>query len=379
MKQFNTCVTGILLLVLAISGCNNRTDNTEIIVYTDFPINSVLYIRNVSLMGEKEVIIDSVKVLASKHDSVKLYVPRNQEKLYRLTMKDNNRLQAMFINDADVIKIHANYFHSKCIVSGSNATVSLKKLNDDQALFANSRFKLYSVPLDSLKKLHITRGKQYDTLIAGYNKQLKEYFKRYITYDDTVKDPVAFLSVYNIIDFGDDYNAFKEFVLRNAARFPKYQPIQQAKKEAMDVIRVHTEEFYVGDRLPSVTLPDIDGRPFSTSTLKGQYYLIDIWATYCPQCAAFKAAEMKLYIGKQPKIKLVSIAMDDDRQAWQAVVKKNNMQWINLIDEKMWTGTAVNTLLFDSIPINFLVSPQGKIIKKAIKPDSLAIVLSQLK
>jgi hypothetical protein len=45
----------------------------------------------------------------------------------------------------------------------------------------------------------------------------------------------------------------------------------------------------------------------------------------------------------------------------------------------MWQGPAVRTLLFDSIPFNFLVGPHGKIIDKAIKPDSLQKVISRLR
>jgi hypothetical protein len=63
---------------------------------------------------------------------------------------------------------------------------------------------------------------------------------------------------------------------------------------------------------------------------------------------------------------------------WTDLITKANYSWPQLIDEKMWRGTAAKTLKFDSIPFNFLVSPQGRILAKAIRPDSLIIVLKKV-
>jgi hypothetical protein len=376
MKNFNAYIIAVVLALTGI-GCNRQKDKTEIIAYTKVPINSILYIKNVSLLGEKEQIIDSA-IVVNNHDSVRLFVPR-EEKAYRMTIKGDTRLQATFINESKIVRIHLDYFANTYTVNGSPASASLRKFISDQTLFAKNRFTPFNTSMDSLKRLHIMKGAQYDTLISRYNAQLRLFFKRYIGYADTVKSPAAFLMVYKLIDFNEDYDLFKKFVLRNTARFAGYKAMAQVKKEAMDEIRVHEEEFNVGDVLPSVTLPDINGKPFSTGSLRGQYYLIDFWGTYCPQCGAFKAAEMKLFEKGPLHVKLVSVAMDDEKKVWQTLVAKNKMNWVNLIDVQMWTGPAVNTLLFDSIPFNFLVAPNGKIIKKAIKPDSLLKVISSLK
>lgn len=360
-----------------VCSCKSHKQN-EIDIYAKVPNYSVLYVRNVSLMGERETIVDSV-VLVNARDTIKLYLPPGDEKMYRITMKDITSAQVTFVNDAKRVRIDIDYFSKKWTVSGSPATTSLNQFIQSQTLFAKNRFSIYSRPLDSLKQKHIVSGKLYDTLISRYNHELRDFFKRYIAYDDTVKNPAAFLSVYKVIDFGEDYGLFRNFVVRNTARFANYKVMAQVKQEAMDVIRVHEKEFNVGDILPPVTLPDINGRPFSTASLKGQYYLIDIWATYCPQCVAFKSAEMKLVNNSHTRLKMVSVALDDETTEWRRLIAENKIGWTNVIDEKMWTGPAVNTLLFDSIPFNFLVGPNGRILKKAIKPDSLSNVISALK
>lgn len=136
----------------------------------------------------------------------------------------------------------------------------------------------------------------------------------------------------------------------------------------------------VGDELPSITLPDQDDKPFTTGSLSKQYYLIDFWSTWCDQCMAFKAAEKKIADKIPPgKLQIVSVAIDNKKSNWKNIIYGNQYNWIQLIDVKMWQGPAVRTLVFDSIPFNFLVAPRGKIINKAIKPDSLLKIISRLK
>jgi hypothetical protein len=74
---------------------------------------------------------------------------------------------------------------------------------------------------------------------------------------------------------------------------------------------------------------------------------------------------------------LVSVAIDAEKESWQKMITQEHLNWPQLIDEKMWQGIAVKTLKFDSIPFNFLVSPQGKIIAKGIRQDSLVSIISK--
>jgi hypothetical protein len=48
-----------------------------------------------------------------------------------------------------------------------------------------------------------------------------------------------------------------------------------------------------------------------------------------------------------------------------------------LIDEQMWAGPVARTLRFDSIPFNFLLGKDGRILAKGISPDSLLQTLKK--
>jgi hypothetical protein len=44
---------------------------------------------------------------------------------------------------------------------------------------------------------------------------------------------------------------------------------------------------------------------------------------------------------------------------------------VNLIDTGVWQGAVIRQWRIDSIPFNWLIGPDGKIVRKAIPRDSL--------
>lgn len=366
-----------LLICGCLLACNgSRSGYSKIVIRTSAPINSRLYIHTIPFLDEKRTIVDSA-IIKSNKDSIVLFVPNKVERPYTIDVKDEI-LHISFIADAPVIRIYANYFSKKYTVSGSPATASLKKFQEDQGKAAKRGWAIKR-SIDSLRAL-----KADSHLIARLDSSLQDtvrkFYERYKGYADTVKSPAAFMMVYDQIDFGDDYKASKAFILRSVARFPNYKPLQDQEKEVLATIRIYEEEFQIGDKLPFITLPDQNGKSFSTASLNKQYYLIDFWSTWCEQCIPFKLAEKKVAgTVAADKLQIVSVAIDNQVDEWKKNIFYNKYDWKQLIDTKMWRGPAVRTLVFDSIPFNFLVAPNGKVIKKAIKPDSLQKVISDLK
>jgi thiol-disulfide isomerase/thioredoxin len=368
-----------LVLVTAIGflwSCKTKeADKTKVIIYTRAPINSKLTIKNIAFVDEQEQVIDTATI-KNNNDSLVLYLPRDEERLFKITLS-GSRLEMIVVNDSKLLRIHVNYFFNKYAFQGSKASVSLKALADKRIAMLKERSRLAG-KVDSLSKLRIA-GKTTDSVKAELNLNIKNFRENDIAYADTVSSPAAFLEVNSLIDFENDFEGFKKFVIRASARFPGYAPLDKLKADAIATAKIFEEEYLVGDKLPPITLPNEVGLPYSTNTLQGKYYLIDFWSTWCQPCMMFTKAEYNLLKKKSDiNFVVVSVALDDQHDVWKNTIIKNNFNWIQLIDEKMWQGTAVRTLKFDSIPFNFLVSPQGKILAKAIKPDSLEKVISRL-
>ena len=190
-----------LLLSGFLSGCKSHsTGYTKVIIFTSAPLKSKLYISDIPFSDEKKMIVDSA-IIINNRDSIILYVPDKVERLYSIDVK-GLRLGIIFINDAPVIRVHANYFSNKYYFTGSKASLSLKKFEDKQLVKA-IELRSAKRSIDSLKALHV--NKQFLTsAVTRFNTGLQDFYKQYINYADTVSSPAAFMKVYNKVDFGDD-------------------------------------------------------------------------------------------------------------------------------------------------------------------------------
>ena len=366
----------IAVLLIFLSACNTKKQvETKIVFHISSGYHKKFYLQNLPFADEKLILLDSA-IAKADPDSLVFLLPASNERLFRIIAPEVN-MDIVFITDVPQVNIYADYGNtSRYSFQGSPASVSLKQFMDRQDSIAAVGNTISQV-IDSLR---MTKGDQTkaDSLSRLLNNHTNYSFQQYKNFEDTVHSPAAFMFMYNNVDFGNDYAGLKKFILQAANRFAGYMPVQQLKEETLAMIKIYEEEYNIGDTLPPITLPDQYGYSFSTASLKGKYYLIDFWSTWCPQCMAYNEPkkEIKKRFGSDV-FEVISVAVDAEKANWQKMVAQEHFNWPQLIDEKMWQGIAVKTLKFDSIPFNFLVSPQGKIIAKAIKPDSLALTVSK--
>lgn len=357
-----------------LTGCKEiKNDNCRISLSIYAAQNEKIYLYKVPFAGEKRVPADSA-IVSNAKDSIIFKVPRDVERLYEIEIASSFRIFE-FIADTSYIRITANNITGNYTVTGSNASSSLKAFNDLEKKHKEHLQKIKN-SADSLAALPHFNRDLYDAFQKQIANSAAFFRKERIAYADTVSNPVVFMIVFNDADFGNDHAGLKNFILHAAARFNESSRVQQLKQNVLNTLAIFEKEFNVGDSLPSIELPDMNGINFSTASLRGKYYLIDFWSTWCRNCFIYNKykTEAKKNFAKD-KFEIVSVALDDHKQIWQNIITQMNYNWVQLIDEKMWQGAAAQTLAFDSIPFNFLVSPKGRVIAKAIKPDSLLITL----
>jgi thiol-disulfide isomerase/thioredoxin len=334
MKQYIFLLLAIVCL--AQTGCKTTETKGKVTLFAKAGLDEKIYLSKVLFDGNTKL-IDSAVVISNKEPII-FNCPNAEEGVYELTSTFNN-FKIMFISDNSDLKIHADYF-ARTASLNSAATNSLLKFRELQAEHAKLR--------DSI------------------------YFKNLINYEDTIKSPATFTYVFNEVDFGNNLQGLKKFIARAAKRFPGYQPVKDIQQHANDFLKIMEEEYNVGDQLPSLSLPDRDNKDYSTATLKGKLYFIDFLSTFCPSCVAYTEVKKQAFkTFPASSFAMVSVALDPDPADWKRFVNGEKLGWPQLIDQKVWEGTAVKTLKFDSIPSNFLVSREGKVLAKAIPKDSL--------
>ncbi|MBK0368697.1 TlpA disulfide reductase family protein [Flavobacterium agrisoli] len=96
---------------------------------------------------------------------------------------------------------------------------------------------------------------------------------------------------------------------------------------------------------------------------KGNYLLLEFWASWCHPCRADIPHLKEVYERYHPKgFEVISVSMDQDKQAWLDAVNEENMPWIQVSDLQAFDGELAKKYQLRAIPTCILLDPKGKIV-----------------
>ncbi|NOU59302.1 TlpA disulfide reductase family protein [Marinifilum caeruleilacunae] len=111
---------------------------------------------------------------------------------------------------------------------------------------------------------------------------------------------------------------------------------------------------------------DINSKEISLEDFKGQYVLLDFWASWCKPCRAGNPHLIDLYNKYHKKgIEFIGIASDDNNvPAWHKAVKKDQIGiWRHILSGTKEQGNDIGSAYaIHTLPTKILIDPEGKII-----------------
>ncbi|RYZ55613.1 MAG: AhpC/TSA family protein [Chitinophagaceae bacterium] len=234
-------------------------------------------------------------------------------------------------------------------------------------LFAN----LNALSLDLQKASENKRPelmKQYDNAVAGVQKNISDFISA---------RPTSYVTVFLLTvtrQLNDDVNLLE-------SRFKNLNPTlrSSAMGKELESYIAFAKVGAVGSDAIEFTQNDVNDKPVSLSQFKGKYVLVDFWASWCKPCRVENPNVVKSYNKfKDKNFTVLGVSLDQQKQAWINAIEKDNLKWTNVSDLQFWNNAVAQLYHVQSIPQNFLIDPNGKIIAKDLRGEDLDRKLCEL-
>lgn len=161
-------------------------------------------------------------------------------------------------------------------------------------------------------------------------------------------------------------------------RFRKVKPNHPQVKPFLENLK-RLKGVSIGSEAPEIALPTPAGPIMRLSDLRGKYVLIDFWASWCGPCRRENPNVIKTYANYKDKgFEIFGVSLDQEKSAWINAIAKDQLTWPHVSDLQYWNSVAAQAYQVSSIPMTFLLDPQGKVIAKGLRGDSLNQYLANL-
>ncbi len=377
------------IILLIVASCGNRK---EIVVKGHIlnAANQMLVLKEMTNTDFK--IIDSVKL--NQEGEFKFKGKAERIAFYMLTIDNESKNYiTLIVKPGETLKIEANALDfNKYKVKGSKESELVKELNSNINQSIDKIGLLRKTYDDSLSSINIMQIRaQLDSTYKQILKDQKEYTKSYIR--NNLQNLTSLLALYQqltprtmVINPREDFEYFAMVDSSLMMIYPEAESVQSLHS-MMDDLRKQNEQrlslekrIGIGATAPDIALPSPSGDTIKLSSLRGKYVLLDFWAGWCTPCRQENPNLVQNFWRYSSKgFTIYQVSIDQKKDSWTAAIQQDKIRfWSQVSDLKYWNSPVVKLYGIESIPNNFLLNPEGKIIAKNLRGDDLRAKLKEI-
>ncbi len=255
--------------------------------------------------------------------------------------------------------------NSNVTITGDKATIDKSKVIGSAS---HTAFEQFNTSLEPYQAVFAPDGEYDEAMHASAMKLIHDFVTShkdaYITplavirYNQIAEDVLKTEELYNILDPKLKVTAMGQYIA---------QQIAEGKVNGN------------GTLLPDFSQADTAGVPVKLSSLRGNYVLVDFWASWCGPCRQENPNLVAAYNKyKSKKFTVLGVSLDKAKEAWIDAINMDGLAWTHISDLQGWQNSVAQQFQIFNIPQNFLLDPDGKVIGKNLRGPALERKLARV-